>query len=88
MAHTATILCPHCTKPVEAHERTAIDKLAKGLIDLEGHCRYAVTTSPLLTSQARTLSVCWDLDNGKAMQGVPSGRVLQLIVELEAEGLL
>ena len=30
----------------------------------------------------------WDLDNKKAMRGTPSRRILQLIAELEAEGLI
>jgi hypothetical protein len=30
----------------------------------------------------------WDLENGQAMKGRPSRRVLALIAELEAEGLL
>jgi len=35
-----------------------------------------------------TLVVKWDLDNQKAMQGKPNRRVLELIAELESEGLL
>ena len=34
------------------------------------------------------LVVKWDLDNGKAMKGSAPRRVLDLIAELEAEGLL
>jgi hypothetical protein len=34
------------------------------------------------------LVVKWDLDNRKAMKGTATRRVLQLIAELEAEGLL
>lgn len=34
------------------------------------------------------LVVKWDLENGKAMNGQPTGRVLDLIRNLEAEGLL
>lgn len=30
----------------------------------------------------------WDLDNKKAMRGSPAHRILRLIAELEAEGLL
>jgi hypothetical protein len=35
-----------------------------------------------------TLIVKWDLDNQKAMKGAPTRRILALIRELEAEGLL
>jgi hypothetical protein len=35
-----------------------------------------------------TLIVKWDLDNQKAMKGAPTRRILELIRELEAEGLL
>jgi hypothetical protein len=35
-----------------------------------------------------TLVVKWDLDNKAPMRGVASRRVLTLIAELEAEGLL
>jgi hypothetical protein len=34
------------------------------------------------------LVVKWDLDNGRAMKGKASRRVLRLIQELESEGLL
>jgi hypothetical protein len=34
------------------------------------------------------LVVKWDLDNKKAMKGAASRRVLELIAELESEGLL
>ena len=34
------------------------------------------------------LVVKWDLDNGQAMEGVATRRVLQLIFELEEEGRL
>jgi len=34
------------------------------------------------------LVVKWDLDNKKAMKGVASRRVLELINQLESEGLL
>ena len=34
------------------------------------------------------LIVKWDLDNQKAMKGAPTRRILDLISELEAEGLL
>jgi hypothetical protein len=34
------------------------------------------------------LLVKWDLDNQKAMKGAPTRRILELIRELEAEGLL
>lgn len=34
------------------------------------------------------LLVKWDLENGKAMKGTPSRRVLELIADLEREGLL
>jgi len=34
------------------------------------------------------LVVKWDLDNQKPMKGAPTGRVLELIKELESEGLL
>jgi hypothetical protein len=34
------------------------------------------------------LIVKWDLENGIAMVGKASARILQLIAELEAEGLL
>lgn len=30
----------------------------------------------------------WDLENGQAMKGNPTRRILKLIQELEAEGLL
>lgn len=36
----------------------------------------------------RKLMLKWDLDNKKAMRGTPSRRILQLIAELEAEGLI
>jgi hypothetical protein len=32
--------------------------------------------------------VKWDLDNQKAMKGAATSRILQLIAELESEGLL
>jgi hypothetical protein len=35
-----------------------------------------------------TLVVKWDLDNGKPMRGKASRRVIELIEELESEGLL
>ena len=35
-----------------------------------------------------TLVVKWDLDHGKPMKGAPTGRVLELIKELDSEGLL
>ena len=35
-----------------------------------------------------TLIVKWDLDNQKAMKGAVTRRILELIRELEAEGLL
>ncbi|MCC7243855.1 MAG: hypothetical protein IT180_18180 [Acidobacteria bacterium] len=35
-----------------------------------------------------TLIVKWDLDNQKAMKGAATRRILELIRELEAEGLL
>ena len=35
-----------------------------------------------------TLIVKWDLDNQKPMKGAATRRVLELISELEAEGLL
>ena len=35
-----------------------------------------------------TLVVKWDLENAQAMRGKPTRRILQLINELEAEGLL
>jgi hypothetical protein len=35
-----------------------------------------------------TLIVKWDLDNQKAMKGAATRRILDLISELEAEGLL
>jgi len=35
-----------------------------------------------------TLIVKWDLDNQKAMKGAATRRILELISELEAEGLL
>lgn len=35
-----------------------------------------------------TLIVKWDLDNQKAMKGAATRRILALIAELEAEGLL
>ena len=34
------------------------------------------------------LIVKWDLENGKAMRGTASGRILALIAELESKGLL
>ena len=34
------------------------------------------------------LIVKWDLDNKKPMKGAPTARILELIVELESEGLL
>ena len=34
------------------------------------------------------LVVKWDLDNKKAMKGSASQKILELIAELEAEGLL
>lgn len=34
------------------------------------------------------LIVKWDLENGKAMQGAATRRILKLIAELESEGLL
>ena len=34
------------------------------------------------------LIVTWDLDNQKAMKGAATRRILDLITELEAEGLL
>ena len=34
------------------------------------------------------LVVKWDLDNGKAMRGAATRRILELIDELESEGLL
>jgi hypothetical protein len=34
------------------------------------------------------LIVKWDLDNQKAMKGAATRRILELIAELEAEGLL
>jgi hypothetical protein len=34
------------------------------------------------------LMVKWDLDNQKPMKGVATRRILELIRELEAEGLL
>jgi len=36
----------------------------------------------------RKLILKWDLDNKKAMRGSPTRRILQLIAELEAEGLI
>jgi len=36
----------------------------------------------------RKLVVKWDLDNKQAMKGVATRRVLDLIAELESEGLL
>jgi hypothetical protein len=36
----------------------------------------------------RKLILKWDLDNKKAMRGTPSRGILQLIAELEAEGLI
>lgn len=36
----------------------------------------------------RKLVVKWDLENGQAMQGKATKRVLKLIDELEAQGLL
>ena len=35
-----------------------------------------------------TLVVKWDMDNGKAMKGAATRRVLELIAELESEGVL
>lgn len=35
-----------------------------------------------------TLIVKWDLDNWKPMKGAATSRILGLIAELEAEGLL
>ena len=35
-----------------------------------------------------TLIVKWDLDHQKPMKGAPTRRILELISELEAEGLL
>ena len=35
-----------------------------------------------------TLIVKWDLDNQKPMRGAATRRILELIAELEAEGLL
>jgi hypothetical protein len=35
-----------------------------------------------------TLIVKWDLDNQKPMKGTATRRILELIAELEAEGLL
>jgi hypothetical protein len=35
-----------------------------------------------------TLIVKWDLDNQKAMKGTATRRILELVRELEAEGLL
>jgi hypothetical protein len=32
--------------------------------------------------------VKWDLENGKAMKGNPSARILRLIAELQAHGRL
>ena len=32
--------------------------------------------------------VKWDMDNGKAMRGKISGRVLELLEEIQSEGLL
>jgi hypothetical protein len=34
------------------------------------------------------LVVKWDLDHHKAMKGAATSRILQLIAELESEGLL
>ena len=34
------------------------------------------------------LIVKWDLDNKRPMKGVPTRRILELIAELESEGLL
>jgi len=39
-------------------------------------------------SRDGTLIVKWDLDNQKAMKGAATRRILELIRELEAEGLL
>jgi hypothetical protein len=36
----------------------------------------------------RKLVVKWDLENGLAMKGTPTRRVLRLIRDLQAEGLL
>lgn len=36
----------------------------------------------------RKLILKWDLDNKKGMRGSPTRRILQLIAELEAEGLI
>jgi hypothetical protein len=36
----------------------------------------------------RTLIVKWDLDNKKPMKGAATARILELIAELESEGLL
>ena len=36
----------------------------------------------------RVLVVKWDLENGVAMVGTASARILRLIAQLEAEGLL
>jgi hypothetical protein len=35
-----------------------------------------------------TLVVKWDLDNRKAMKGKATSRILQLIAQLESEGVL
>ncbi len=35
-----------------------------------------------------TLILKWDLENGKAMRGRPTERLLTLIRDLQAEGLL
>ena len=48
----------------------------------------AITRRGTSTCIDGTLIVKWDLDNQKAMKGAVTRRILELIRELEAEGLL